>query len=217
MARASALPTSPAIGRRAARAAGGRAFQYANAYYPDVDDTAVVAMAMDRAANDGQVYKDALARAREWIEGLQSANGGWGAFDADNDYDYLNYIPFADHGALLDPPTADVTARCLSLLGQLGEVPADNPMVARGVAFLLRTQKAAAGLAAGDELHLWNLVGALRIYFAARSTWRMCKAAAWLKTSEQRRRLGWGRELRAGLCGLLSGVHAVTTAWALLA
>ena len=100
---------------------GGWAFQYANAYYPDVDDTAVVAMAMDRAAGHEPEYKDAVARAREWIEGLQSANGGWGAFDSDNDREYLNYIPFADHGALLDPPTADVTARCLSMLGQFGE------------------------------------------------------------------------------------------------
>ena len=99
---------------------GGWPFQYANAYYPDVDDTAVVAMAMDRAAASGGEYKDAVARAREWIEGLQSADGGWGAFDSDNDREYLNYIPFADHGALLDPPTADVTARCLSMLGQLG-------------------------------------------------------------------------------------------------
>ncbi len=105
---------------------GGWAFQYANAYYPDLDDTAVVAMALDRAsgawpATSAAERKEAIARAREWIDGLQSANGGWGAFDSDNDRDYLNYIPFADHGALLDPPTEDVTARCVSLLGQLGE------------------------------------------------------------------------------------------------
>src|SRR5262249_53251590 len=98
---------------------GRWAFQYANAYYPDVDDTAVLPMAMDPFAAHGGEYAQAVARGREWIEGLQSANGGWGAFDADNNYEYLNYIPFADHGALLDPPTADVTARCLSLLGQL--------------------------------------------------------------------------------------------------
>src|SRR5262249_28265755 len=78
---------------------GGWAFQYANAYYPDVADTAVVAMAMDRFAAHGQEFAQAVARGREWIEGLQSANGGFGAFDADNDYEYLNYIPFADHGA----------------------------------------------------------------------------------------------------------------------
>ncbi|MGH6838250.1 MAG: squalene--hopene cyclase [Methylocella sp.] len=120
---------------------GGWAFQYANAHYPDVDDTAVVAMAMDRAAERGAEYKEAVARAREWIEGLQSSNGGWGAFESDNDREYLNYIPFADHGALLDPPTADVTARCLSMLGQLGETVAGNPAVARGVEYLLRAQE----------------------------------------------------------------------------
>ncbi|MBI3275470.1 MAG: squalene--hopene cyclase, partial [Methylocystis sp.] len=82
---------------------GGWAFQYANAYYPDVDDTAVVVAAMDRAwrGRPGAPYDERIARGREWIEGLQSKNGGWGAFDADNAYHYLNHIPFADHGALL--------------------------------------------------------------------------------------------------------------------
>ena len=105
---------------------GGWAFQYANPHYPDTDDTAVVAMAMDRADRGGvteapDAHSPAIARAREWIEGLQSRNGAWAAFDADNTYSYLNHIPFADHGALLDPPTADVTARCVSMLAQLGE------------------------------------------------------------------------------------------------
>ncbi len=129
---------------------GGWAFQYANAYYPDVDDTAVVAMAMDRAAGHGPEYKDAVARAREWIEGLQSANGGWGAFDSDNDREYLNYIPFADHGALLDPPTADVTARCVSMLGQLGETPGaiQRSRVASNISLATR-KRMAAGSAAG--------------------------------------------------------------------
>ncbi|MBO0733571.1 MAG: squalene--hopene cyclase, partial [Methylocapsa sp.] len=108
---------------------GGWAFQYANAYYPDVDDTAVVAMAMDRFAAHGPEYAQAVARAKEWIAGMQSANGGWGAFDVDNQYEYLNYIPFADHGALLDPPTADVSARCVSFLGQLGETAASREIV----------------------------------------------------------------------------------------
>ena len=99
---------------------GGWAFQYANAHYPDVDDTAVVAMAFDRIEETGQGdYAAAIDRAREWIVGMQSVNGGWGAFDADNEYYYLNNIPFADHGALLDPPTEDVSARCLSMLAQL--------------------------------------------------------------------------------------------------
>ncbi|MGI9437372.1 MAG: squalene--hopene cyclase, partial [Geminicoccaceae bacterium] len=100
---------------------GGWAFEYRNDHYPDVDDTAAVVCAMHRA--DPERYKDAIERAVEWILGMQSANGGWGAFDVDNTHYYLNSIPFADHGALLDPPTADVTARCLSMLAQTGHAP----------------------------------------------------------------------------------------------
>jgi squalene-hopene/tetraprenyl-beta-curcumene cyclase len=70
-------------------------------------------------------HAEAIARARDWIVGMQSRGGGWGAFDADNDKMYLNHIPFADHGALLDPPTSDVTARCISFLAQIG-MPVDD-------------------------------------------------------------------------------------------
>ena len=126
---------------------GGWAFQYNNAHYPDVDDTAVVALAMDRArgridAASANSFDEAIDRGREWIEGLQSRNGGWGAFDADNNYDYLNYIPFADHGALLDPPTADVSARCLSMLGQLGHKASTSEVVKKGLEYLLAAQEA---------------------------------------------------------------------------
>jgi squalene-hopene/tetraprenyl-beta-curcumene cyclase len=119
---------------------GGWAFQYANPHYPDLDDTAVVVMAMDRAASSR--FDNAIDRGRKWIAGLQSRNGGWGAFDADNTYEYLNNIPFADHGALLDPPTADVTARCLSMLAQLGGRPETDAAVAKAVEFLRRNQRA---------------------------------------------------------------------------
>jgi squalene-hopene/tetraprenyl-beta-curcumene cyclase len=122
---------------------GGWAFQYNNAHYPDVDDTAVVAMAMDRAkkrqsSND---YDEAIDRGAEWIWGLQSKNGGWGAFDADNDHYYLNNIPFADHGALLDPPTVDVSARCIGLLAQMG-VGMDDPRMKAAVAYIEQDQEA---------------------------------------------------------------------------
>jgi len=116
---------------------GGWAFQYWNNYYPDLDDTAVVAMALHRF--DPSRYGEAIARGREWVEGLQSKNGGWGAFDADNVYYYLNNIPFADHGALLDPPTDDVTGRCIGLLMQLGATASD-PHVKAGVDFLRNSQ-----------------------------------------------------------------------------
>ena len=73
----------------------------------------------------------AIARGREWVEGLQSRDGGWAAFDADNTYHYLNNIPFADHGALLDPPTTDVAARCVSMLAQLGETTSSSACAPR--------------------------------------------------------------------------------------
>jgi squalene-hopene/tetraprenyl-beta-curcumene cyclase len=129
------------IDRRPDVRPGGWAFQYNNAHYPDLDDTAVVVMAMDRArAERGQEFDASIARAREWIVGLQCHDGGFGAFDADNDYHYLNNIPFADHGALLDPPTADLTGRCLSMLAQLGERPETSEPMRRAIAWLERDQ-----------------------------------------------------------------------------
>jgi len=124
---------------------GGWAFQYRNDHYPDLDDTAVVAMAMDRAQSRlgaGTAYQDAIDRGTEWIAGLQSQNGGFAAFDADNTYTYLNNIPFADHGALLDPPTVDVAARCVSLLGQLGERPQTSPRLKAALDYLESEQEA---------------------------------------------------------------------------
>jgi squalene-hopene/tetraprenyl-beta-curcumene cyclase len=122
---------------------GGWAFQYANAYYPDLDDTAVVVMGMNRAERllDENRFATAIERGREWIVGLQSQDGGWGAFDADNSYHYLNNIPFADHGALLDPPTEDVTARCVSMLAQLGETASSSPALANAIDYLRRSQR----------------------------------------------------------------------------
>ena len=145
---------------------GGWAFQYNNAYYPDLDDTAVVVMAMDRArrADQSHEYDDAIARGREWIEGMQSRDGGWAAFDVDNLEYYLNNIPFSDHGALLDPPTEDVTARCVSMLAQLGETVAKQQGGGRR-GRLSAPDPACGGVMVrplGAELHLRHLVGAVR-------------------------------------------------------
>ncbi|BBK32604.1 squalene-hopene/tetraprenyl-beta-curcumene cyclase [Stella humosa] len=118
-------------------APGGWAFQYRNDHYPDLDDTAAVVLALDGHSDAAT----AIARAAGWVVGMQSRNGGWGAFDADNTHHRLNHIPFADHGALLDPPTADVSARCLAALGRLGRQQ-DRPAVARGLAFLQAAQEA---------------------------------------------------------------------------
>jgi len=120
---------------------GGWAFQYANPHYPDLDDTAVVIMAMDRLrkTTGTRDYDTVLARAEEWVRGMQSRNGGWAAFDIDNTYQYLNNIPFADHGALVDPPTEDVGARCVSALVQLG-AKHDDPAIKHGIAYLVGEQ-----------------------------------------------------------------------------
>ncbi len=123
---------------------GGWAFQYNNAHYPDLDDTAVVVMGFDRAHKElgtGAERDEAIARGREWVIGMQSSNGGWGAFDAENTYHYLNNIPFADHGALLDPPTADVSARCIGMLAQLG-VQADDSQMRAALDYLRKVQEA---------------------------------------------------------------------------
>ena len=106
----------------------------------------------------------ASPRAREWVEGLQSKNGGWGAFDADNEYYYLNHIPFADHGALLDPPTADVSARCVSMLAQLGDKMRDEPHAEGRRRLSPRRADAGRQLVRplGNELYIRNMVDALR-------------------------------------------------------
>ncbi|MGB7100838.1 MAG: squalene--hopene cyclase [Xanthobacteraceae bacterium] len=187
------------IARRGDIRPGGWAFQYANPHYPDVDDTAVVAMAMDREQNlSGRKDFDAsLARAREWILGMQSENGAWGAFDADNEYYYLNNIPFADHGALLDPPTEDVTARCLSMLAQFGETIENSQAVARGVDYLRRTQLAEGSWYGRWGLNYvygtWSVLCALNVVGLDRHAPEMRKAAEWL-TAIQNDDGGWGED-----------------------
>lgn len=93
---------------------GGWAFQYSNYYYPDLDDTSMVAWAMHRTNNKS--YSEPIQRAANWVAGMQSRGGGFSSFDINNTHFYLNEIPSADHGALLDPPTADVTGRAIVLL-----------------------------------------------------------------------------------------------------
>jgi squalene-hopene/tetraprenyl-beta-curcumene cyclase len=121
-------------------AGGGWAFQFANSYYPDLDDTAVVVWAMHQA-RDSARYAESMRRALDWLVGMQSKDGGFAAFDADNTHYYLNTKPFADHGALLDPPTSDVTARVVTVLARVGR-PQDKPALNRALAYLREQQEA---------------------------------------------------------------------------
>jgi squalene-hopene/tetraprenyl-beta-curcumene cyclase len=157
-------------------------------------------MAMDRADRGGvtrtpDVHSPAIARAREWIEGLQSRNGAWAAFDADNTYYYLNHIPFADHGALLDPPTADVTARCVSMLAQLGETRDTNSILARGIGALLADQEKDGSWFGRWGMNYiygtWSALCALAITGEEPQSEPMRRAVAWLERI-QNPDGGWG-------------------------
>jgi squalene-hopene/tetraprenyl-beta-curcumene cyclase len=123
---------------------GGWAFQFENEYYPDVDDTAMVLMGMAKifpARPDLALRMEGVfRRACRWVVAMQGTDGGLAAFDKDNDMLFLNHIPFADHGALLDPSTADLTGRVLELLGSLGYGP-DFPPAERGIRYLRREQE----------------------------------------------------------------------------
>ncbi|MFO1157611.1 MAG: squalene--hopene cyclase [Reyranellaceae bacterium] len=204
---------------------GGWAFQYRNAHYPDLDDTAVVVMAMDRArrqANTGPGYDQAIARGVEWITGLQSGNGGWAAFDADNVDHYLNNIPFADHGALLDPPTADVSARCISMLAQLGETTA-NPVVQAGLDYLEREQMADGSWFGRWGVNYvygtWSVLCALGAAGLDTTTPVVRKAADWL-IAIQNADGGWGEDCTSYKLDYrgyeAAPSTASQTAWALL-
>ncbi len=203
---------------------GGWAFQYWNDYYPDVDDTAVVGMLLHRQGDPA--HADAIARAREWIIGMQSVgggrfDGGWGAFEPENTHLHLNHIPFADHGALLDPPTADVTARCVSFLAQIG-MPADDPVIRRALAFLMREQEPEGswfGRWGTNYIYgTWSVLCALNAAGMAHDASAMRRAVAWL-LSVQREDGGWGEDEEtygSAPHGRYNQSTPSHTAWALL-
>ncbi len=119
---------------------GGWAFEFRNDHYPDVDDTAFVLMALQRVKfPDEKRMEGAIRRGVQWLLSMQNRDGGWGAFDRDNDKQFICNIPFADHNAMIDPSTADVTARVLECLGRFGW-PAEHPVVQLGVGFLKKDQ-----------------------------------------------------------------------------
>ncbi len=117
---------------------GGWAFEFRNDFYPDVDDTAFVLMALSRVSDRG--LRPAMRRGLAWLVSMQNGDGGWGAFDHENNLDFLNNIPFADHNAMLDPSTADVTARALECLGHMGW-PTAHPVIRRAHDYLKREQE----------------------------------------------------------------------------
>jgi squalene-hopene/tetraprenyl-beta-curcumene cyclase len=120
---------------------GGWYFEFNNEFYPDVDDTGQVLLALNCVENPRERYQyDACQRALNWIWAMQCKNGGWASFDRDNTKMIFQYIPFADHNAMLDPPTVDITGRMLEMLALYG-VTRKDPRVEKAIQFILKEQE----------------------------------------------------------------------------
>jgi squalene-hopene/tetraprenyl-beta-curcumene cyclase len=200
---------------------GGWPFQFENSHYPDIDDSSVVGWIMQ--LTDPERYRVSIERASEWIAGMQSSNGGFGAFDVDNTHYYLNEIPFADHGALLDPPTSDVTARCMTLLAAVDERKYAKE-IGRALDFLWAEQEENGswfGRWGTNYIYgTWSVLSALEVTGIPNDHHAIRRAVDWLR-STQRPDGGWGEDnatyFDASLAGRGARSTAFQTAWALLA
>ena len=201
---------------------GGWAFEFVNNWYPDIDDTAVVLMALTDCGHQEALKPENLEKALGWVLGMQGKDGGWGAFDVDNNVEVLNQIPFGDLKAMIDPSTPDITGRVLDLLGRINYPPSSKP-VRRAIRFLRKAQS--------DDGLWWGRWGVNWIY----GTWCVLaglesigedmakpyvrKAAATLK-AYQNPDGGWGES-----CGSYADSHlrmrgkstASQTAWVVMA
>lgn len=200
----------------------GWAFEFANDHYPDTDDTAEVVLGMRRVKHpDPQRVRAALNRATTWLAGMQSRDGGWGAFDADNTQVLCEKLPFCDFGAVIDPPSADVTAHVVEMFAKRGM--AESEVARRGVRWLLDNQEAdGSWFGRWGANHIYGTGAAVPALIAAgvpvtdRSVRR---AVGWL-LAHQNADGGWGEDLRSYVDSSWIGRGASTasqTAWALLA
>ncbi|WP_218081202.1 squalene--hopene cyclase [Anthocerotibacter panamensis] len=200
---------------------GGWAFEFENRFYPDVDDTAVVVMALEQVKLPDPIRKQAaITRAVEWVATMQCRDGGWAAFDLDNDQDWLNRLPYADLKAMIDPNTADVTARVLEMYGR-ARLPLDPACRARALDYLKREQEAT-----GSWFGRWGVnyiygtsgvLAALSLVAPEEKT-VITQAADWLQDC-QNRDGGWGETCHSYNDPGLQGQGPSTasqTAWALI-
>ena len=202
---------------------GGWAFQFENEWYPDVDDTAAVIMAMAKVSSHQIAdLDDDIRRGFQWALAMQSSDGGWGAYDKDNNRLIFNKIPFADHQALLDPSTADLTGRCLEMLGTLG-YDQTHPAVAPALDFLRKEQEPNGSWYGRWGVNYiygtWSVLAGLRaIGFDMNAPW-IQKSVLWLE-SVQNQDGGWGESCDSYGDKNLAGHGESTasqTAWALMA
>ena len=202
---------------------GGWAFEFHNNQYPDLDDTSEIVMALDRLELSDEQHKlNSIDRAVRWLLGMQSSNGGWAAFDKNNTRSMLAKIPFSDFGETIDPPSVDVTAHILEMLGQLG-YDAGNPQVALAIDYIFAEQEPD-----GSWFGRWGVnyiygTGAVLPALAAlgidMSIESVGRAVEWL-FSHQNEDGGWGESCISYVDSDYSGIGPSTasqTAWALLA
>lgn len=197
-------------------------FQYANGFYPDIDDTAMVLMALLRAGKaDEPRYAAAIKRAVDWLLAMQNKDGGWAAFDVDIDNEVLTKVPFADHNAMLDPSCADITARVIEALGDLN-YPVDHPAVRKGLDYLWRTQEPEGcwyGRWGVNYVYgTWQVLQGLKAIGHPMDHPALVRAADWLEATQQACG-GWGETCRTYDDPSLKGTGNPTpsqTAWAVL-
>ena len=200
---------------------GGWAFEYDNRFYPDLDDSAVVVMALSQIKLPDEMQKKAIARCLNWMASMQCKPGGWAAFDLDNDQDWINLIPYGDLKAMIDPNTADVTARVLEMLGECN-LSMDDARVQRAIAYLIREQESD-----GSWFGRWGVnyiygtsgvLSALSLVAPIRCKASIERGANWL-VSCQNADGGWGETCASYNDKNLKGTGISTasqTSWALL-
>jgi squalene-hopene/tetraprenyl-beta-curcumene cyclase len=201
---------------------GGWAFEFANDWYPDVDDSAVILMVLKRiTGRDARRSDRAVAAGLNWALGMQSRNGGWGAFDTDNDSEFLNRIPFADMQAMIDPPTEDLTGRLLEMMGAYG-YDLRFRRARRAREFLLRTQRPDGAWWGRWGVNFiygtWSALSGLRAIGDDPHAPHVRRAVAWL-TAHQNADGGWGETIASYDDERLAGWGESTpsqTAWAIL-
>ncbi|HEX8984982.1 MAG TPA: squalene--hopene cyclase [Bryobacteraceae bacterium] len=197
-------------------------FEFANEFYPDIDDTAMVLLALRHARSSNAAAQRATEeRALAWLLGMQSKNGGWAAFDVDNNWTVLSDVPFADHNAMLDPVCPDITGRVLEAICAPGNLSPDHPAVRRGVAYLLRSQEQdGSWFGRWGVDYIYGTFLALRGLRAAGVSDRetaVLRGGEWLR-SIQNADGGWGESCASYDCEsyVAAPSTASQTAWALL-
>jgi squalene-hopene/tetraprenyl-beta-curcumene cyclase len=202
---------------------GGWYFQFENELYPDVDDSAVIIMALAKLQMPNRSAQlDSIARGVRWVLAMQGADGGWGAYDKDNNHMVFNLIPFADHRALLDPSTADLAGRCLEMLGTLG-YDRTHPAAKRALAFLQKEQEADGSWYGRWGVNYiygtWSVMAGLRAIGEDLASPSVRRAVEWLE-SKQNADGGWGESCHSytdPATAAIGDSTASQTAWALLA